>query len=255
MSKVQRLRDELSLKLDDGSLNEQGLARLRERLGNLVIKALDDEVHPLAVQLRELRALIDLHRPKAAAGRRRKKRDSPPPTGPMTAIMTDAHFFMPHPGISLPVKRYWPLQLLLHEAACSSFREAVAFRLEIDPDKIGYCVKQAEKFSTDYWSWQQYGSFLDKALPHLDAPEPPLRLAGIMLLYGGRGIRLSRQQAEFVRLLIERTGQWVTHDQFEARGIHNPAKIFYTLNQKTKAEEISLPIHSKAGAYMLANVA
>ena len=255
MSRVQRLRNELSLKLDTGSLVEQDLLKIRDRVGSLVVNALGDEQHPLTEQLSQLTAEIDRYRAiPRALDRSTKKPASPSQDAPKLAVMSNAHYFMPHPGISLPVRRFWPLQLLLHETALSSSREALAERLHMEPQEIPRHAQQAEKVSTDLWSVHQHGTLLRTALGYLDYPEAPLRLDGKLLVYGGQRIRLSRQQIAFVQLLMENAGTWVQHEQFHERKIPNPIRISYAINKKAEGHGINLPIHSQAGAYMLTDV-
>ena len=254
MASVQRLQKELSLKLDTGSSVQQDILQLRDPLGSLVIKALDDDQHPLAEQLQDLTALIDSHRAKTPALHRSKKQHPPSQNTPNKAIVSDAHFFMPQPGISLPVRRFWPLQLLLYETACSSHQNAVARCLGVDPEKIRYHVQQAHKISIGFWSVHQHGEHLRTALACLDYADPPIRLQGKMLMCGVKEIPLSSQQTAFVQLLMENSGMWVEHEKFHGRGIHNPVKIFFTLSKKIAAHEITVPIHSQAGAYMFTDV-
>jgi hypothetical protein len=104
------------------------------------------------------------------------------------------------------------------------------------------------------WSVLQHGDLLHKALFYLDYPDPPLRLEGDLMVYRGERIRLSKQQRIFIELLLENTGKWVTHEQFRQRGISNPVKIMCALHVKALAEDISLPILPKNGAYQLTDV-
>lgn len=250
MLRLERLRRELSIQVENGVLTWQDLLRMRETVGRLVIKSLDDDEHPLVTQLQELKAWIDLNRVQSPVGPAVADRASSPVASPSkTAGTSNAHYFMPHPGISLSIQQFWPLQLLLHETACSSFFEALAVRLDIDADAVRQIVEKATALSVSYWSVLEFGSRLRAALALLDHPEPPLRLDGRKLMYGDQQVRLSPQQTVFVQLLLENTGKWIDHKRFASRGIRNPAKILQSLKKKTKA--IVHLIHSKSGAYQL----
>jgi hypothetical protein len=253
MTQAQRLRNELLQKTVTGTFGEQDRVKLREKLGSLVINALDDEHHPLAEELEELKAMIDCHRAKPQTPQPAENSETASIAAPKTAVMSDANLFMPHPGISLPIRRFWRLQLLLYEAVCSSAGAALAGRLNLDMRKIAPHLEAARKASTGYWSIQQYAGLMAEALAFLDYPEPPLRLDGTMLRHRGHGIRLSKLQVKFVELLIENRGKWVDRARFAARGISDPVKVLHAVKQKADSNGITLPIDSKAGAYKLAN--
>jgi hypothetical protein len=247
---VAQLRDELSRKTDGWPHVAIDLPQLRKRVGRLVLHALNNEDHPLAEQLRQLTTIIEAHR-AAPSSQPAATSDSDARKTPETLKMSNEFLFMPHPGISLPIQQFWPLQLLLFETACSAHQEALASRLKMTfPEMKGH-VLQAYELSVSRWSEPQHLQFLCQALLHLEYPEPPIRLDGQILIYRAEKIELSKQQTESVRLLIENMGKAVTHEQFHKRGIKNPVKILYTLKKKARKQRVSLPIYSGAGTYTL----
>jgi hypothetical protein len=251
--RVERLIRELESIVNGGYFGGIDFAQLQERIGKLVIESLEDEQHPLLEHLHELRQTIDLLCAERDVSSNRTDATAIPQAIASAPKNPAMYLFMPQPGISLPIRKYWRLQLLLHITARSSHREALSDCLEIDPDAIASYVEKARKFSTDLWSPPQHMDYLLRAISLLDFPEPPLRLEGKTLLSAGQRIRLSTQQVEFVKLLIENTGSWLKHEEFRRRGIPNPVKMLHSLNAKASLQQIALPIHSRAGAYLLAD--
>lgn len=264
-SRVERLRSELRRKLDTATLTHADVRELGKRTAQLLFRALADDDHPLCQMLAELTHMIHEYRARAqpsatslgtpaskARALARQARPSVP--GSERIVMSDRQFFLPQPGIShAQIRRFWPLQLLLYIAGHSERQHELAERLEISKPQLKRALTEARGSSVGIWSLLQFGEHLHHALQWLDYPDPPMsvRVDGGFLIQGSTQVRLSQQQARFVRLLIERVGKWVEYAEFHKVGVLHPENIKNKLLKKLEKKDVVLLIDSRPGAYRL----
>lgn len=251
-TKVRRLRDDLLMFEDSHPPTRQELDALRNRVADLLLRALSDKDHPLTNGLLDLerRCELDeagkLFRGSAMIRKRADRRPDPL-----------RHFFMPHPGVSDPeARRLWRLQLLLQTASRSPLHASrVADRLLISVDSMRRAAEEAAQASSvAMWGRSEYLQRLAQAVALLESPDPPIsfRLEGRMFIHNsGKRIRLSPQEASFLRLLVERAGQAVPRRDLTKIGIRYPTQIKNRLLDKLRKAKLELHISSTPGFYTL----
>ena len=249
-SRVDRMRRELRPKLDTATLTHADVGKLQPQMAECLLRALGDEGHPLRQIFVELTQMIDAHRAPA-----QPKEKSPDAPGDEQITMSDRQFFMPQPGnCHAQIRRFWPLQLLLHIVAGYSNRQGeLAQHLAISTPRLKQALAEARGCSIETWSLSQFGEYLDQALQRLDYPDPPVcvRVEGRVLIQGSDQVRLSQQQVRFVNLLTQRCGQWVEYADFHKVGVLHPENIKNKLLMKLKKKGVVLPIDSRPGGYRL----
>jgi hypothetical protein len=263
-SRVERLRNELRLKVDTATLTHADVRELTSRTADLLLRALGDEGHPLYQMLRELTQMIDVYSAPVLRGKKSSRASSsktlplaPPPSRAdpdAQLVMSDRQFFLPQPGIShAAIRQFWPLQLLLYVTGHSEQQEELARHLAMSTQQLKQAVSEAEQPGVGTWSMPQFGQHLYDALQSLDYPDPPVcvRLDGRFLIHGSTRVRLSKLQVCFIRLLIQRIGQWVEFADFHQGGVLDPKDVKHKLLKKLQEHDIVLLIDSRPGAYRL----
>lgn len=112
----------------------------------------------------------------------------------------------------------------------------------------------AAQSSVGFWSPFQYTQFLEQAIGALDSIDPSLsfRLVGRMVQdVSGAKLKLSPQESQFLRLLIERLGKPVKTAELKSVGIVYPAKVKGGIVKKFRIANIELPIQASKDAYLL----
>jgi len=156
---VQQLRSTLRKEIHSGGpARSQIKPRLKE-LARLVLRALNDNGHPLAEKFVELRQWIGSHR-NVPAKQQDHKTSSPAPqkkASPPVLVLSDKHLFMPQPGNrSAQIRSFWPLQLLLYAVAQSSHRAELEQHVGLDEQRIILAVKEAIPTGIGLWSEHQF---------------------------------------------------------------------------------------------------
>jgi hypothetical protein len=266
-SRVLRLRHDLGWAIDGRQLTAEDVRRQRERIGQCVLRALDDEGHPLVGQLEALRQFLDREARAReqlagdASGTRTPVTSSDgalPPSPVISRLDPILPLFLPQPGTSSEEARsFWRLQLLLYvTASTAETAELLASRLALTPPEMAATVEAAARRGVGLWGEHQFVQRLHDALAALDHPDPPLplRLVGnVAHLVGGGTVKLSDHEAKFLRTLIEHVDEPVTRAQLRKAGVVYPAQVKNRLLDKLREHGIELTIHSPKGAYQLAS--
>jgi hypothetical protein len=257
-SQVQQLRSTLRKEIQSGGPDHAQIPRILNQLANLVLRALNDQEHPLARRLVELQKWINLNR-KVPAKQRDRKISSQSPgknSSPPVLELSEKHLFMPQPGNGSPqIRHFWQLQLLLYAVAQSSRCADLEEHVGLDKQRIILAAKEAYPTGVGLWSVNQYWEYTEQALEFVEHPDPPaaFRLEG-RTLYGNNGssqARITPTQASFVNLLLKTPNKWVQVKSFRDAGVRTPPKLKGDLLRKLKDTGIELPIVSMPGAYML----
>lgn len=226
---VQRYQKELGRLIDQAPFDHAGKLEQFGQIAKLTMDVLGDESHRLTEELDELRSLIA--------------------QGDGFVIK---HLFMPQPRRGEPhISRWWPLQMLLCNAAHCPVRVALADYLGLTESQLSTARDKGAEASVNLWSRLEYAQRLHQALPYLDFGDPPVQFDGHTLRYGDVEVQLREKQAAFLKLLRDAKGNWVTTDELKAKGMRGPADLKYKLTIKFKKKAIPLEIHQKVGAYML----
>lgn len=249
-SRVQRLLRDMSEFVDGKAPTKDEVARIRDRVGSLLLETLRDDRHPLSEQLLRLRERVEFER------RGTLYKDMPSRSRSSVRRTAHRHLFMPHPGAGDgEARRYWKLQLLLLTATWSeAIAERLAAMLSLDVADMRLAAKEAAEASVKFWSEPQYVQYLEQAARSLDHPDPslPFRLNGRLVQPGnGTDFRLSQQQAALLNLLVNKVGQPVTYKELREAGIRYPAKVKCEIAKKFETQLLELPIVSSPGSYLL----
>ena len=253
-SRVQRLRDEIRHTVTVPP-TQGDIERIQDRVADLLLRALWDERHTVSEQLIVLQGRVELEREG------KLYRVSPEPAGEAPGRVEPSnnphrHLFMPHPGHGdSEGRRYWQLQLLLQSAARSKVHASrLADHLGLSCESIQQAADAGAEFSVKMWSNIQYAQYLEEAIGALDSADPPLpfhlverTVRGV----NGNQFKLSPQEAQFVKMLIEDLGKPVTVTELKRFGIPYPAKVKGGIVKKFRRAEIELPIQSSPGAYLM----
>ena len=215
---------------------------LQDQIADHVLSALLDDTHPLSQDLADLREL--------AVG--------PEPSGNTKTFdqkyEQKRRFFTPTPGsIDKVQNRFWPLQLLLYTVANSSKRLRLVEVLQMSVLSIEQVVKQASTASVALWSPGQHAGYLIEAITHLNAPEPELALSADnrTLTYGRVIAKLSQQNGQFMRLLLEHTPEPIPMPKLTQAGICHAIQTKRRLVKCAAQHGIALNIAFVAGSFAL----
>lgn len=162
------------------------------------------------------------------------------------------HLFSPQPGaITHPIGAFWKLQLLLCTAARSPYCPQLAEALTIPEERLKSAAEDAWLVSVERWSRRQHALYLEQALELFELPDPRPRVQGELLYHMGKLVKLSEQQATFLRLLLENAGTLVHNETLKAERVTTPASVKHDLEKKLKKNRIELQILGRPGGYMI----
>ncbi|MEI8195235.1 MAG: hypothetical protein WCI73_04940 [Phycisphaerae bacterium] len=239
---LQRICTELKQIMQTGSGRPELWRPLQDQIADHVLSALLDDTHPLSQDLADLREL--------AVG--------PEPSGNTKTFdqkyEQKRRFFTPTPGsIDKVQNRFWPLQLLLYTVANSSKRLRLVEVLQMSVLSIEQVVKQASTASVALWSPGQHAGYLIEAITHLNAPEPELALSADnrTLTYGRVIAKLSQQNGQFMRLLLEHTPEPIPMPKLTQAGICHAIQTKRRLVKCAAQHGIALNIAFVAGSFAL----
>lgn len=257
-SQVQRIRATLRKEIQSGGPDHSKTQPIINQLVGLVLRALNDDEHPLAQNLVELRIWIDSHRtvPAGPPGRKVSSRAPRNRGFPPGLELSDKHLFLPDPGNGSPqLRRFWPLQLLLFGVARSSRRAELEQYVGLTEQKIVLAANEAFPHSVGLWSNYQFWVYVEQALEFVEYPDPPepFRLDG-QTLHSNREnlqVRLSARRATFLKLLLNSPNTPVPLTSFKTAGISNPKKLKLDLLRQLQNEGVEIIINGTKGAYML----
>jgi len=285
-TRVQRLRTLLQSQLNGSPASAADVAHMRDLIADAVLRALNDEQHPLTADLAALKERVELEKDgklyrdlmhssqtpatdatdrleqssKGRAQRKATKLDQlhcEAPKEPRKRLDPNRHLFMAQPGMFSPEhRRYWRLQLLLQTAVSSHHADRVAQLLSLSIATMNHAAAEAARFSTKDWSNLQYADYLLTAIEQLDYPDAPLKLDGRQLRFsGGMTIRLSRKEEAMMRMLIADARTPVTYKAFQEAGIKAPQNTKLQLMRKAAKAGLTLSIASLPQAYVLVEAA
>lgn len=272
-AKVDRLSKDLRALRDAPATTQFEINRMRDRVADLLLRALSDEQHPLSTGLAELEARVDLEK-AGTLYRKRKPRaasdenvaaDEISPKHEESSVAVPSskvrnpfrHLFMPHPLASdAEARRLWRLQLLLQTAARSPAHSGrLAERLLLSKKSMRQAADEAAQASSvAFWSPGEYLQRLEEAVEALDHADRPIsfRLEGREFIHqDGKLIKLSNQEAKFLQMLVEHAGKPVTHTAFNMSGISYPVQVRNRLENRLKGCGIDLRLDVAVKAYTL----